>query len=233
MITDTILKTLRALQGRGKHSTTAALAVGIVSMSLAPMAWSTIIEISTATALSFQDEGTLSADQTAVLATLDGNYGPLPTGTVTQNYYATGTSDAWFDAISANFNLTSVGFANIDSATLRFFTQKGDYGNNAWEHYQVLEGASNATNQDASAGAAGSTDFGGSGALAPNNIVGWLSAPIDMTWITSDSFDVTLRLWNARIDRIELVVNAVPEPGTIALFGLGLAGLGWSRRRKA
>lgn len=40
--------------------------------------------------------------------------------------------------------------------------------------------------------------------------------------------------WNqGSTARITLTVEHVPEPGTIALFGLGLAGLGFARRKKA
>jgi hypothetical protein len=38
---------------------------------------------------------------------------------------------------------------------------------------------------------------------------------------------------NAKLDGFELRVVTMPEPGTLALFGLGLAGLGFARRRAA
>jgi hypothetical protein len=208
--------------------------IGILLSSLicVSSASAAVIEISSGTAVSFQDEGTLTADQTSVLNTLDGNFGPIPTGTVTQSYYATGTSAAYFDAISLNFDLSSVGFANVGSAELWFYVQKGDYatidgsdafnaGRNAWEHYQVLEGSMNSSNQDATPFVSGTTDFFGGGTKAANEVLGWVSASIDNSWITSDSFDVTLRLWNARIDKVELRVNDVsaPSAGILVLFG--------------
>lgn len=53
---------------------------------------------------------------------------------------------------------------------------------------------------------------------------------------TANSLDINLN--NIVFDpgasfRIDLDVDHLPEPGTIALFGLGLAGLGLARRRKA
>jgi hypothetical protein len=37
----------------------------------------------------------------------------------------------------------------------------------------------------------------------------------------------------ARIDNLSITGNVIPEPSSIALVGLGLAGVGWSRKKKA
>ena len=47
------------------------------------------------------------------------------------------------------------------------------------------------------------------------------------------TFRLTAFSGSTQIAQTEITVEAVPEPGTLAIFGLGLAGLGCVRRRKA
>jgi len=49
------------------------------------------------------------------------------------------------------------------------------------------------------------------------------------TYAFADTF--TPRIWNGSI-QYQIAVNDVPEPASLALFGLGMAGLGLMRRRK-
>jgi len=196
-------------------------AVIMVVLAVAP-AYSYIFHLSDATG--FQNEGTLTQNHFSLLSKLDGQWGPSTGGTVTFNYYATGTSSKYWDAISLNFDLSPVGWSNISSATLRFYTQQGAYPNLDWHHYQVLQGAFNPSYQDNSpTGWSGLINFGNYGS---NGLVGWLEAPVPVSWITTNNFDVTLRLWNARINYIELQTTVIPEPNTILLLGSALLGIG-------
>ena len=54
--------------------------------------------------------------------------------------------------------------------------------------------------------------------------------------VNPHSIDIDLNdaEWDlAAVTSFDLVTRHIPEPGTLALFGLGLAGLGFARRRKA
>ncbi len=180
-----------------------------------------LITVSLNEGLSFQNEGTLQYDDTANLSTLDGSWGPTTTGTVTKASYATGSSDLWFDAISANFDLAAAGvdFNDIVSAELRFFAKNGTTDGWPGNHrYEILQGAKNTTHED-------SNPTGTSFNLPSGD---WITTSLNTSWFTSNSFDVTIRLWEVDVDAIELRLTtpSVPEPSSFVLLGIGACALG-------
>ncbi len=59
---------------------------------------------------------------------------------------------------------------------------------------------------------------------------GRISILMDVNW-----FSVNLATRDAAIENIEIFLERgvrIPEPGTLALFGLSLVGLGFSQRRR-
>lgn len=209
------------------------LAMGVVVLCAGAPAWADM-SLTPSSAVSFENELVFqTVDHSALLADLDGQWAPSVTpGVTTHDYYATGGGKKWWDAVSLNFDLSAIGSEHIASAELRFYAQKGTYVEPGWHHYRVLPGAFNPTDEDRNVEPPfdGLVDFGDPG---DNGLVGWLSEPIPLSWITDDSFDVTLRLWNARIDKIELDVVRAPLPGAVllGLLGFGTAGSGLLLRR--
>ncbi len=207
-------------------SLTVVLAVMVFSCS---STYADIIPISSA--ISFQDEGTTTTDNTMLLSVLDDDWAPSISGTITKDYYATGTSPEYWDAVSLNFDLSPIGWDNIASAELAFYTKQGGHGHRPdWHHYEVLQGAFNPTHEDLPPPMG--VDFGGHGNYG---LVGWLTQPIPLSWITggaSNSFDITLRLWNAQIDTVQIWAEPVPVPGAFLLGSIGLAFASWKLRKR-
>ena len=214
------------------------LFIAVVCAFVAGSSWADItIPLTSGLSTSFQDAETgptpaQTADHTALLLNLDGQWAPSPVAPVTNDYYATGADPQWWDAVSMNFDLSGIGYDKILSAELCFYTQQGTLVS-SWHHYAVLEGAFNSSLEDDNTpynNPAPVVDFGNQGS---NGIAGWLNAPIPSAWITGNSFDVTLRLWNARIDQVELKATVVPVPGAVLLGLLGLSAAGIKLRKFA
>jgi hypothetical protein len=209
------------------------LTVGVTMLCAAP-AWAGM-SLSPISAFSFQDEPTFQmVDNTALLTDLDGLWAPSPVDGFSIDYYATGHSHRYWDAVSLSFDLSPVEAGHhITSATLRFYAQQGYYVDTLWHHYEVLPGVFNASDEDNHPVPTAWPELVDFGSYGDNGLVGWLSQPIPLSWITGDALNVTLRLWNVRIDKIELDVMSAPLPGAVvlSLLGFGAAGTGLLARR--
>ncbi|MCD6288394.1 MAG: hypothetical protein J7M12_04695, partial [Candidatus Hydrogenedentes bacterium] len=174
------------------------------------------------TATAFQNEGTEQADILASVQDVDGLWSPadiVPTGTVTVDYYATGRDPYYFDAISLEFPGTDLDLSNL---VLKVYLQKGSASDASWEHYQLLPGQFNPTNEntyDFVYLPDDPRDYLPNDTIPAETTVGWVEIPFDATadpsFIESDGdIALTLRLWNWRVEAVRL--GQVAE-GTVPL----------------
>jgi hypothetical protein len=171
-------------------------------------------------------------DTTTAVSAVDDLWSPTdvtPYGAVTKDYYDNGKSGGVLDAISLEFDPAGL---DITRLKLRVYLQKGECANEYREHYQLLPGKFNPHNED----------NGGSGPglfpsdvtrhdpdginLAANTVVGWVEFPFnaasDSDYTLPDgNIALTLRLWNWRVDAVELVEGSGPiETPALGLYGL-------------
>lgn len=149
-------------------------------------------------AVSFQDEGTAGTDDTERLIEQDDIWAPSLVGSVKNDYYATGNSADWFDAVSVNFNVEGVSIEDYDPI-LRFYAQHGDYRNSFWHHFILQKGKENQelgnTWPPTTVNGADTIDFTDGK---------WLEVKIPSNFWGERELWFTLRLWNVRLDAIEL-----------------------------
>lgn len=184
-----------------------------------------------------------TADQTSLLAAKDNVWAPAPVGPVTHDYFANGSAKHWWDAASLEFSGIPADYTALE---LAFFVRQGGY-DAGWHHYEVLNGAENPQDQDAAPT--------GGHSFPPYNPTGpvqsfdptlgeqWVTQAIDLNWVSGDGLWLTLRLWNAQVDVVELRVTyqdpvqdpdpVVPAPGALVLGSLGFGLVGWFRKRRS
>ncbi|HZV47169.1 MAG TPA: Ser-Thr-rich GPI-anchored membrane family protein, partial [Thermodesulfovibrionales bacterium] len=160
-------------------------------------------KLSPSSGIGFQgSESTGEGDHTSYIQSVDGNWAPPTSTMVPFDYYATGLDSRFWDALSVKFN-TGAYSPSEYKATLRFYAQRGGYSTAQWNHYIILQGDRNPTYQDADWEAVANDpkvkSLGGSSGS-------WFEEELPASYWNSGSFWVTLRMWNVRVDAVELVL---------------------------
>jgi tetratricopeptide (TPR) repeat protein len=164
-----------------------------------------IITLRPKSATSFQNEGTLYTDDTALVQEKDGYWAPSLTGSVTQDYLATGNGAEFFDALSLQFDIGERSYQDFH-AVLRRFVQHGAYGelphgDSRWNHYLALPGKQNPDYQD-------SVPFNVPNVKTIDYSTGkWIEIELSPQFWSEGKVWVTLRMWNIRVDAVELVLT--------------------------
>ena len=136
-------------------------------------------------------------NDTVNMTDLDGNWAPTVVDPVTRDWYITGPYVAYWDAASVRFDLSEMGHENIMSATLRAYIRDGNYSSQ-YHHYDLYLGEKITTDGD--------DGYGGHDSFT-DGMTGWIEHEVPINWITDDDLWLSLRLWDARVDRIELDVK--------------------------
>lgn len=161
-------------------------------------------ESTTFAAVGFENDGCDAQDYTAELTSLDGVFAPTVGACVTTNYFATGTSAGYLDAVALRFDLSD--FIPLNPTTdLRFraYLRKGDYWNASWHAARLYPGWMSTVDQDCD-----QPECWSLADLFPSTPgwQGWIEVNVPSQWVSlSGVLSVTLRIWNASIDTAEIV----------------------------
>jgi hypothetical protein len=156
-------------------------------------------------------------DVTFAVSALDGNWAPTAEGCVVFPYFATGTSTHFFDALSVHFD-TGAHIAPA-GAVFRAFVRKGAYedicgGCSVWHQYRLYPGAFNTDDEDCDTECVLTYDS----FPEDRSWSGWLEIPVPQEWFVGGALDVSLRLWNAQVDAVQLVAD-LPTPNKHGSWG--------------
>jgi len=164
-------------------------------------------------AWSYQDEGTGDTqkyDDTTKIQSLDGDWGPSLAGQVTHLYYATGTSDRYYDGVFVQFDGYNTGTYD---PTIHIYIKDGHYSN-SWHHYDVFF-AGTGTDPDWTVDQTHQDQGPWAGATAWDDAqdetgLELTKALDDSGWsgvTASGDFWLFIRIWDASVDSISLTLS--------------------------